>query len=310
MATRWPDTVDEILAGDQMVALAFPTQERGVVITPVIHFGTRDHAAGTVTVNSSVAMWQKLDQINRDPNVALAFHTREHGFSGRPEFVLVQGTATLSEPMPGYPAALGENWERFGGPRASGPLWNWWLRVYHTRVEIEIVAERVIVWSNLTCTGPPEVYGSPLSVSPPPAQRPPEGRPIDHVRAALRVNRLSHVLLGWLGVDRRPTVVPVEIGGVEQDGIILETPAGTLPQGDRRAGLTAHSFSPHGIGQNQRVYTGWLEPQPAWHQAGFTPYTETGHKLLPAALPYRFAVGLATRRGLRQARRAGAQDTA
>lgn len=308
MAIRWPETVDEILAGDQVVALAFPTPESGVVITPMTHFGTRDQAAGTVTVNSSVAMWQKLDQISRDPCVALVFHTREHGFSNRPEFVLVQGTASLSEPVTDYPAALGANWERFDGPRGSGPVWDWWLRVHHTRVEIEVEAERVIVWPNLDCNGHPEVYGLPLSVSPPPAQRPPEGRPLDHARAAIRSNRLPHVLLGWVGVDRRLMVVPVGIGGVEEDGMILETPPGALPQGDRRAGLTAHSFSRHGVGQDQRVYTGWLEPQPALHQAGFMPYTETGHKLLPATLPYRLAVGFATRRGLRQARRAGAED--
>src|SRR5918999_4821765 len=89
----WPDSADEILAGDQTVALAYVTPAKGVVVAPVTNFGLRDRATGTTTPNSSIGAWKKLDRIRRNPQVALAFHTREHGFTDRPEYVLLQGTA-------------------------------------------------------------------------------------------------------------------------------------------------------------------------------------------------------------------------
>src|SRR3954451_12530880 len=137
-SARWPDRVDEIIGGDQAVMLATVTPARGVVLTPVTNFGVRDRDAGTVTVNSSAGGWKKLERIGRDPHVALAFHTRLHGYADRPEYVLVQGTASLSAPLDDYPATLGADWERFDGPRASGPFWGPWLRPYYTRVVIDI----------------------------------------------------------------------------------------------------------------------------------------------------------------------------
>ncbi|MEU9844118.1 pyridoxamine 5'-phosphate oxidase family protein [Actinomadura sp. NPDC048032] len=104
---HWPDTVDDIIGGDQAVILATVTPARGVVLTPVTNFGARDRDGGTVTVNSSVGGWKKLQRIKREPRIALAFHTRDHGYSDRPEYVLVQGTASLSAPLGDYPETLG-----------------------------------------------------------------------------------------------------------------------------------------------------------------------------------------------------------
>src|SRR3954470_14277950 len=93
---NWPDNVDEILAGDQVVALAYCTPASGVVLTPLTNFGLRDRAAGTLTaVNSSVGVYRKLERIRANPRIALAYHTRTHGFTDRPEYLLVQGTAPL-----------------------------------------------------------------------------------------------------------------------------------------------------------------------------------------------------------------------
>src|SRR4051794_578271 len=130
----WPGVVDEILAGDQAVMLASVTPAKGVVLAPVTNFATRDRRAGTVTVNSSVGAGRKLERIARDPHVALAFHTRAHAETDRPEYVLVQGTATISEPIDGYPDTIGEQWDRRGDPRPQSRLWKRWLRVYHRRV--------------------------------------------------------------------------------------------------------------------------------------------------------------------------------
>src|SRR5947209_1357845 len=76
-------------------------------------------------------------------------------------------------------------------------------------------------------------------------------------RAAARAARLPDVLLGWVGADRFPVVVPAGIGGCDERGIRLMAPL--LPPGGRRAGLTAHWFSRGTVGQNQRKHTGWLE---------------------------------------------------
>lgn len=307
MTVAWPDAVDEILGGDQAIALAYPTPARGAVVAPVTNFGVRDRQAGTVTVNSSVGMWKKLDRIRRDPHVALAFHTRTHGFSDRPEYVLVQGRATLSAPVENYPDAIGPDWELFDGPRARGRLWNRWLRVYYTRVAVEIAVERVLVWPDLACGGAPEVYGAALPAEDPAAQQPPargaEPR-IDHAKAASRADGLPEVLLGWVGADRFPVVVPVRVAGTDASGVDIDAPAGIVPAGGRRAGLTAHSFTRYVLGQHQRVHTGWLDADTATDRVRYAPHTEAGHRLPPSTVLYRLAVGFGTRRGLRAARRA------
>src|SRR3954449_9245300 len=141
----WTDAVDEILAGDQVVALAYTTPASGVVLTPLTNFALRDREKGTLTtVNSSVGVYRKLERIRDNPKIALAYHTRTHGFSGRPEYVLVQGTATLLPADPHYPKTIQESWERFGGPVDVGRAWNWWLRVYNLRIPIRIAVERVV----------------------------------------------------------------------------------------------------------------------------------------------------------------------
>ena len=76
--------------------LAHTTPASGVVLSPVTNFALQDRDAGTVAVNSSVAMWKKLERMRQNPKVAVAFHARDHGLSDRPEYVLVQGNATIS----------------------------------------------------------------------------------------------------------------------------------------------------------------------------------------------------------------------
>lgn len=226
--------------------LAYRTAAGGVVLTPVTNFAARNRAAGTVTVNSSIGAGKKLERIRREPRVALAFHTRAHAYTDRPEYVLVQGTAALSAPIADYPKAMGPNWERFDGPHSASPIWNRWLRVYHTRVDITITVDRVLTWPELTCRGAPQVHGAPLPLEPPPPQRPPAhgtNPRIDVARAAARAARLPDVLLGWVGTDGLPLVIPVEITGHQPDAILLDPPDGLVAPGGRRAGLTAHSFT-------------------------------------------------------------------
>jgi hypothetical protein len=304
MPSIWPDTVDDILGGDQVVMLASVTPAEGVVLTPLTNFGLRDREAGTLTaVNTSVGVWKKLERIRRNPRIALAYHTREHGFSDRPEYVLVQGEARLLDPVPDYPASLGDAWDRFGG-QVGGPLWDRWLRVWSTRVPIELAVERAIVWPDTACRGEPALRGRALPGEPPAPQALPArgtGPRVDHRRAARRAGRLPNVLLGWVGADGLPVAVPVRVVGAEEDGIVLEPPAGAVPAGGRRAGLTAHWFARYTFGQRQRVHTGWLEAKQGARAVLYSPHTDRGYRLPTSKLLFRLVAGFEARRRLRTA---------
>jgi hypothetical protein len=278
------------------------------VLAPVSNFGLHDRTAGVVTVNSSVGAWKKLDRIRRNPLVALAFHTRAHATHDRPEYVLVQGRASLAPPVPDYPSTVLDNWERLEPWRDLRPLWKRWLAVYALRVEIRIAVERVIVWPDLACRGAATVHGTALPGETPATQ----GKPIkgtaprlDPERAARRAARLPHVLAGWIGRDGFPMAIPVQLTGSDERGIRLEGPFGLLPTGGRRAGLTAHWFSRGVVGQRQVIHTGWMEGPPrAGGTASYAPHTRTAYRMPTSRLVYRIAAGLATRVGYRRARRA------
>jgi hypothetical protein len=308
VAFAWPETVDRILDGDHVVGLAYATPAQGIVILPLTNFGVRDRVAGTISVNSSVGVPKKLERIRQNPNVALAFHTRAHATHDRPEYVLAQGRATLSEPLADYPSSMLEHWERFERWADISPVWKWWQRIYATRVGIEIAVERVIVWPDLSCRGEPVVHGLPLPDADAASQRAPKNGTaprLNHRRAAKRATRLPHILLGWMGADARPFVVPVSLAGTEPSGILLDASTGLLPAGNRRAGLTAHSFSRDVVGQHQRKHTGWLESDPARSRTVYSPHTEANYRLPPSKLVYRLVTGAGTRLGVPAARRAG-----
>src|SRR5919112_600418 len=93
--TGWPDAIDEVLGGDLTAALAYNTPAGGAVVTAVAPIGLRDRDAGTVSFTTSLGFGRKLERIERDPHVALAYHAREHGHSRSSRYVLVQGSASV-----------------------------------------------------------------------------------------------------------------------------------------------------------------------------------------------------------------------
>ena len=296
----WPDHVDEILDRDHAIAFATVTPAKGVIITPVTNFGIRDRDAGTLeAVNTSIGLWEKLRRVERDPHVAIAYHTRAHARTDRPEYVLVQGRArTTPQEDRGYLQRHRERWESSAGAYDTNPLWERWRRVYHWRVGIVIDVERVLVWPDLSCRGEPEVHGAPLPEDLP-SQQPPKkgtGPRIDHAKAATRWRKLPDVLLGWTTADGFPMVVPVDVGAADDHGVHLEGP---LPQGARRAGLTAHWFAPFMVGQEQRIHTGWLDGDV------YAPHTKAGYRFPASLLLFRIVGGGAARVGLRRGRKAG-----
>jgi Pyridoxamine 5'-phosphate oxidase len=306
----WTDEIDEILDGDHAVMLAYATPAGGVVLAPVSNFGIHDREQGVVTVNSSVGAWKKLDRIRRDPHVAIAFHTRAHAAHDRGEYVLVQGRAMLGPPVADYPASVMENWERLEPWRDLGPLWRRWMRVYALRIEIRMAVERLIVWPDLGCEGRPRVHGAPLPAEPPSQSPPGKGTAprIDHVKAAKQAARLPDVLLGWVGGDGFPVVVPVRVGTAEERGMPLDVPAGLVPAGGRRAGLTSHWFSRGVTGQRQIIHTGWMEaPASGTDAVTYSPHTKASYRMPDSRLVYRTVAGLFTRLRRRQGRRAGVE---
>ena len=308
MAVTWPDEIDAILDGDHVVMLAYVTPASGVVLLPVNNFATRDRDAGTISVNSSVAAWRKLDRMRENPQVALAFHTRAHSEYDGPEYVLVQGTASLSEPIHDYPSTILDKWERFEPWQDRNRFWKWWQRIYGIRIEIKISVERVVVWPDLACKGVPEVIGAPWPDDPPAPQSPPArgtGPRIDPGRAARKAAKLDHVLLGWVGGDGFPLAVPVRIGEPGEDGIVLSGPRNLIPPGGRRAGLTAHWFERGVIGQDQRKHTGWLQADGEDGTVIYAPHTESNYRFPTSRLMYRIASGGGTRWWHRRAKRAG-----
>jgi hypothetical protein len=303
---RWDDAVDEVLGGDQAIAVGYVTPANGVALLPVTNIGLSDREGGRVTpFTSSIGMWRKLAKIKQNPKIAVAYHTRAHGFSNRSEYVLLQGRATVGALEDrSWIERNRETWERFVGPRDVG-LWDPLLRAYHWRVPVELAVERVVVWPDLKCLGEPQVFGPPLPTAPRP-QMPPRngtGPRVNHRRLARRAAKLPNVILGWVGADGFPVLAPVDVNGAEERGVLLSPPSGLVPAGGRRAGLLAHSFARYTFGQNQRKHTGWMDV--AGERVVYAPHTEHGYYLPASRFLYRVGAAYVTNRGLRDARRAG-----
>src|SRR3954469_7017406 len=196
----WPDAVDEVIGGDLTAALAYVTPAGGAVVTAVAPIGLRDRDAGTVSFTTSLGFGRKLERIERDPRVALAYHAREHGLSSSPRYVLVQGSASVvKQPDQEYLEFIGQQATPFMGPPRRGVFWDRWLSAYYAdRVPVHVTVERIVSWPDLRCEGEPEVYGAALPEDAPAPQKPPAkgtGPRVDAARAGTAASRLPHQLL-------------------------------------------------------------------------------------------------------------------
>ena len=306
MAITWPDEADEIITGDLTAALAYVTPAGGAVVAAVAPIGLRDRDGGTVSFTTSLGLGRKLERIARNPRVALAYHAREHGFTARPEFVLVQGDATPArEPDRDYlEQTVRPQATRFlGAPREGRLFWDRWLREYdQDRIPVAIAVERMTVWPDGRCAGRPTGHGAPAPGDPPSQDEPARGAGprLDSERAAKRLRALDHCLVAYVGADGYPDVVPVEIAGAGPGGIRLGSERRLAP-GSRRAGLLAHSYRPQLIGLAARQHTGWLTVDE--QGALYAPHTDTGFRAPAQKTLLLLANGLLAKRGLRRARR-------
>jgi hypothetical protein len=300
----WPDDVDAVLAGDMTAALAYLTPAGGAVVTAVAPVGMRDRDKGTVTFTTSLGFGKKLERIERDPRVALAYHAREHGFASGDSFVLVQGRC---RPVP--PAdddwnerVLGPAAARFMGPPRRGRFWDRWLREYYAdRVAVTVDVERIVAWPSLDCSGGPAVHGAPRPDTPPEPQSAPKkgtGPRLDPAKAAARLARLPHVLASWREADGFPVVAPARVAGAGPDGIRLES-AAALPGGGRRAGVLGHYYEAKLVALQARQHTGWLE------DGVYAPHTAGAFRAPRNKTLLLLGNGLLAKQGLRKARREG-----
>src|SRR3954447_17894786 len=303
---QWPDAVDDVIGGDLTAALAYVTPAGGAVVTAVTPIGLRDREAGTVSFTTSLGFGRKLERIEKDPRIALAYHAREHGRSQSPRYVLVQGSATvIKEPDPDYLEFIGQQATPFMGPPARGFFWDRWLSAYYAdRVPVHIDVHRVVSWPDLRCAGEQEVHGAPLPDRPEP-QEPPKkgtGARLDCARAGRALMKLPHQLVAFRGGDGYPVVVPVRVISADAGAVHLDAAAGLLPEGGRRAGLIAHDYKPKLIGLAARQHTGWLQVEGG--RAMYAPHTSSAFRAPANKTLLLLGNGFLARRGLKKAQQA------
>ena len=303
----WPDEADEVIRGD-LTAAAYVTPAGGAVVTSICTMGIDRRETGEVGFTTSLGFPKKLERIIADPHVALAYHTREHGFSASPVFVLAQGLASVDlRPSRSRLEAIVPQAERFAGQVMRGPVWDGLLReYYYERVFVDITVHRVATWPDLSASGDLRAFGA---TWPGPAgpQVPPKngtGPRVDVDRTAGRISMLPHRVLAYRGADGFPVVVPVEFAGHDAAGLRLVSTRGLLPPGGRRAGLLAHAYRPQLVGLATRTFTGWLEVADDG-SAVYAPHSSKGFVAPPRKKLLLVSNGLFAKYGLWQARRHG-----
>ncbi|MGH8995456.1 MAG: hypothetical protein ACRDYB_05410 [Acidimicrobiales bacterium] len=310
-AVAWSDGVDEVITGDLTVAAAYLTAAGGAVVTAVCPCGIRDREAGSVAFTTSLGFSKKLERIVRDPHVALAYHSRDHGFSVSPSFVLVQGQAEIDlTPSGKRLAAITPLAIRHVGPPKQGRLWNRILREYYIeRVVVDLAVERVAWWPDLAAIGPVETVGAPWPPPPAPQAEPRHGTGprVDMASEGRRVRGLPHRVLAYRGADGAAVVVPVRVDGHDHRGFRLGLPDALLPPGARRAGLLTHAYRPQMIGLRTRTFTGWLE-RDGEGTARYAPHTAVGFVAPPLKTALLVTNGVMAKLGVARARRDGTAD--
>ncbi|GHB13819.1 hypothetical protein GCM10010330_79570 [Streptomyces tendae] len=189
----------------------------------------------------------------------------------------------------------------------TGRFWGWALGDYlDNRVVVDIAVRRVVSWPDALASGERSVSGAAWPEQPPQPQQAPAkgtGPRVDTRRLHGQMGKLPHQLLACRGADGYPVVVPVRVAGHDARGLLLEAAAGLLPEGGRRAGLTAHSFGPQAVGLVNRICTGWLEV--SGDTVVYAPHTTSGFTAPPVKPVQLFFNGMFAKQGWRRARREG-----
>jgi hypothetical protein len=93
------------------------------VVTAVATFGIANRDRGTVGFTTSLGFPPEARADHWRPQVALAYHAREHGFSALPRFVLAQGRASVDlQPPRERVQAIIPQAERYYRAAQRGPV--------------------------------------------------------------------------------------------------------------------------------------------------------------------------------------------
>ena len=194
------------------------------------------------------------------------------------------------------------------GPPKEGKLfWDRWLREYYQdRVPVAVDVERVSVWGDLDCAGPPRCTGrrTPATRRRRPSRRTAPGRAstpsAPRGACAASTMRCSPTSAGT-DIRRSCRSTIGEAGPAAGIRLRAQRP---LPPGGRRAGLVGHSYRAKLIGLAARQHTGWL----TWTSEGalYAPHTESGFRAPPNKTLLLFFNGLLAKQGLRRARKQAA----
>lgn len=303
----WPDAIDEIFRGDLTVAVGMPTPKGGVALASVTPVGLTDRAAGTVSFTTSLGLGRKLERIAADPRIGILYHTRQHGHSSQPGIILVQGVATIRADIDERERdELKTQVVEHLGQIAEGWFWDRWLSTYYyDRVIVEITAKRILWWPGGDTGSAPTVLGASLPQDAAPPQPPTTNmtEPRVDMKRVSRGLKHPHRVIGVLGADGMPLVLPVEIEATDERGVELRVPSSLLPDGARRAGLLAHDFRPKLIGLSTATHTGWL--QTAESRTHWTPHTRHAFTAPANKTLLLLLNGAAARWGYRQAIKQG-----
>ncbi|BCJ50337.1 hypothetical protein Asp14428_18120 [Actinoplanes sp. NBRC 14428] len=310
MPITWSDDVQSVFAGDLVAAAAYLTPAGGAIVIPVSPIGLVDRAAGSVAMTTSLAFPAKLRRLLQEPRVAMAYHTREHGFATDPRLVLAQGSAVVpEEPSPEQLARVNEQAGKFFGELPTGRFWNWALREYlEYRLIVDISLSRVVTWPDAAAKGTPELFGAALPEAPAPQDPPAKGTGprVDTAKFARRARRMAHQTIAYRGGDGYPVIAPVRVTGHSERGLHLDVTPGLLPPGGRRAGFAAHAFRPQAAGVSNRIGTGWLEVTDG--AAVWAPHTAGGFSSPPSKTFHLLGNGLLSKHLIRKLRRDGTLD--
>lgn len=289
-----PAHIEDILANDHCVALAYRTPAGGVAMTPISTIGLRDEQAGTVSFTSSFGNWKKMLRMRQDDRVALVYHTREHSGLDHPNMVVVQGRATFPDIADGSWASpeVTERAERFMPSKPTGRFLKWATREYYDhRVVVTVAIERVIVDD----TDLPAAAAS----QEPPAKG--TGARVKAGKYRTRWKQCRHFLIGYTDGDGFPMVHRIS-PTIDGNDVVFTN--GSVPEGVRRAGLLGHWFQHKLVGQGSVVMTGWLQVD-ARGAARYSPHTCSGYALPPKQAMFHLGGGLATKFGYRAAVKKG-----
>lgn len=244
----WTAEVRDIVGGDLVATLATWTPGGGVSLVPVCPFGVHDPDAGTVGMTSPLALTRKFARVRRHPHIALAFFTRDHGHGTAPGFLLLQGDAVVADRVESErTAAFLAQHDRFLHPAGTGRVTRWLNREYlEQRVEVVVHAERLTRWTT----------GDVVAPGTPPQQPPSTPASVSRRTWRSRLGKARHVMLGYLGDDGYPVVLPVSAMGV---GDVIHVSGAVLPPGARRATLFGMWFEQRLEGQGAIEVAGWLE---------------------------------------------------